>query len=57
MIEALTTDRPVCDDPDCDRTLPADPALVFETSAGRRCAYECSCGAVTVTVARSESTP
>jgi len=57
MIEALTTDRPVCDDPNCDRTLPAEPALVFQTPAGRRCAYDCPCGAVTVTVVSPKSTP
>ncbi|MFC7027480.1 hypothetical protein ACFQH8_08155 [Halomicroarcula sp. GCM10025710] len=43
-----------CDGHDCDRSL-AEPALVFETDAGRRAAYECACGAVTVTVCRPES--
>ncbi|GGN85466.1 MULTISPECIES: hypothetical protein [Haloarcula] len=45
---------PTCDASDCDRPL-GEPALVFETAWGRREAYECACGAVTVTVARSES--
>jgi hypothetical protein len=43
-----------CDADGCDRAL-AEPQLVFETAAGRREAYECVCGAVTVTVARPES--
>jgi hypothetical protein len=43
-----------CDADGCERGL-GDPQLVFETAAGRREAYECACGAVTVTVARSES--
>ena len=46
--------EPTCDAADCDRPL-TEPQLVFETSAGRREAYECACGAVTVTVARTES--
>jgi len=45
-----------CDADDCDRPL-GDPQLGFETDAGRREAYECACGAVTVTVARVESSP
>ncbi|MBX0321820.1 hypothetical protein EGH21_02120 [Halomicroarcula sp. F13] len=48
------TTEPTCDASDCDRTL-GDPALAFETDWGRREAYECACGAVTVTVARPES--
>ncbi|WP_324663086.1 hypothetical protein [Haloarcula sediminis] len=43
-----------CDADGCDRAL-TEPQLVFETEAGRRAAYECACGAVTVTVARPES--
>ena len=43
-----------CDADGCDRSLD-EPQLVFETAAGRREAYECVCGAVTVTVARPES--
>jgi len=38
----------------CDRPL-GEPAIVFETSAGRREAHDCPCGAVTVTVVRTES--
>ncbi|WP_276270890.1 hypothetical protein [Haloarcula litorea] len=45
---------PTCDADDCDRPL-GDPAIVFETAAGRREAHECACGTVTITVARSES--
>lgn len=44
-----------CDAEGCDRPL-TDPQLVFETTAGRRAAYECACGAVTVTVVHPEST-
>ena len=43
-----------CEASECDRQL-TEPQLVFETEAGRREAYECVCGAVTVPVARSES--
>jgi hypothetical protein len=43
-----------CDADGCDRLL-TEPQLVFETAAGRQEAYECACGAVTVTVARPES--
>ncbi|WP_423999992.1 hypothetical protein ACOZ4I_12450 [Haloarcula salina] len=45
---------PTCEAPDCERPL-GDPALAFEIEAGRREAHECACGAVTVTVARPES--
>ncbi|MBV0923640.1 hypothetical protein KTS45_05440 [Halomicroarcula limicola] len=45
---------PTCDATDCDWPL-GDPALVFETPAGRREAHECACGAVTVTVVRPDS--
>ena len=38
----------------CERAL-TDPQLVFDTEAGRQKAYECGCGAVTVTVARPPS--
>jgi len=40
-----------CEADGCDRTL-TEPQLVFETDAGRRAAYECACGAVTVAVVR-----
>jgi len=43
-----------CDADDCNRAL-AEPQLVCETAAGRQEAYECACGAVTITVARPES--
>lgn len=56
MIEELATGSPECDAADCDRTLPEEPAVVYETAAGRRRAYECACGAVTITVARGDST-
>jgi hypothetical protein len=46
--------NPTCEDESCNRTLDA-PALVFETDGGRRAAYECTCGAVTVTVLRPKS--
>jgi hypothetical protein len=49
MLGELQT--PVCDADNCDRPLD-EPQLVFETPGGRREAYECVCGAVTVTVAR-----
>lgn len=57
MIEELTTGTtPTCDADDCDRTLPSDPALVYTVESHERRAYECACGAVTVTVVRSQST-
>lgn len=37
----------------CDRALgPAECRLTYETPGGERRAYECACGAVTITVAR-----
>jgi len=55
MIHDLEAElTPTCDGDSCDRAL-GEPQLVFETPAGRREAYECACGAVTVTVARPES--
>ena len=43
----------VCDGSDCERPLrDADCQLVMVTDAGERRAYECPCGALTVTVAR-----
>lgn len=57
MLDTLRDDTALtCEEPGCDRPL-ANPALVFETPAGRRAAYECACGAVTVTVCRPESSP
>jgi hypothetical protein len=44
---------PTCDDDDCPNTLSdAECMLVYETPAGKRRAYECSCGAVTITVTK-----
>ncbi|WP_225333671.1 hypothetical protein [Halomicrobium urmianum] len=54
MIEKLGGEAITCEAAGCDRTLD-EPALVYRTAAGERRAYECPCGAVTVTVA-SEST-
>jgi len=56
MIDTLAAEAQDCEAADCERSLPDEPAIVFETAAGRQCAYECACGAVTVTVARCEST-
>jgi hypothetical protein len=40
-----------CDSDDCTRTLnERDRMLIYRTEAGERRAYECDCGAVTVTV-------
>lgn len=51
MLDGLTT---TCEAADCDRTLvERNCMLVYETEAGTRRAYECDCGAVTVTVSRS----
>jgi len=50
MIEELAA---TCEADGCDRELTdASCMLVFRTEAGERRAYECDCGAVTVTVAR-----
>ena len=51
MLENLTS---TCEATGCDRPLD-DGALMLamRTEAGERRAYECDCGAVTVTVARS----
>ncbi len=50
MIEAL---RCACEATGCDRELAERHLmLAMETSAGTRRAYECDCGAVTVTVTR-----
>jgi len=54
MIQDLRGET-TCDAEGCDRPL-SEPQLVFETAAGRQEAYECACGAVTVTVARPEAT-
>jgi hypothetical protein len=51
MLDNLTS---TCEAAGCDRPLD-DGALMLamRTEAGERRAYECDCGAVTVTVARS----
>ncbi len=50
MLENLTTR---CEAAGCDRPLDDDALmLALRTEAGERRAYECSCGAVTVTVVR-----
>jgi hypothetical protein len=42
-----------CEGSGCERTLTEDDCmLVYRTDAGERRAYECACGAVTVTVHR-----
>jgi hypothetical protein len=48
MLDELTA---TCEN--CDRALrERDRMLVYRTEAGERRAYECACGAVTVTVHR-----
>jgi hypothetical protein len=50
MLGELTA---TCEAAGCDRELDAeDAAIVFRTDGGERRAYECACGAVTVTVHR-----
>ncbi|UPV99085.1 hypothetical protein M0R88_11160 [Halorussus gelatinilyticus] len=50
MLEDL---RCVCDGRNCERALGEnDLMLRMTTDAGERRAYECACGAVTVTVVR-----
>ncbi|SFS01103.1 hypothetical protein SAMN05216559_2448 [Halomicrobium zhouii] len=58
MIEELRNETTAtCDGENCERRLAEEPTLTFRTEGGERRAYECRCGAVTVTVARdSEST-
>ena len=51
MFDELT---PTCEASGCERTL-ARPALVFRDENGERRAYECACGAVTVTVAKTHA--
>jgi len=42
-----------CEADGCDRRLREDDcALVYRTDGGERRAYECACGAVTITVHR-----
>jgi hypothetical protein len=50
MIEELA---PTCEGSDCERELSeAECMLVYRTELGERRAYECACGAVTITVHR-----
>jgi hypothetical protein len=50
MLDALTCS---CEADECDRTLTDDDCmLTYRTAGGERRAYECSCGAVTITVHR-----
>jgi hypothetical protein len=50
MLEELTL---TCEAAGCDRQLDAEsPAISLSTPDGTRRAYECSCGAVTITVLR-----
>jgi hypothetical protein len=50
MLDELTA---TCEGDGCDRELrECDPMLVYHTEAGERRAYECACGAVTITVHR-----
>jgi hypothetical protein len=50
MLEDLTS---TCEATGCDRPLDDDAlVLSMRTEAGERRAYECVCGAVTVTVVR-----
>ncbi|WP_202593594.1 hypothetical protein [Halococcus sediminicola] len=51
MFDELT---PTCEATDCDHELAA-PALVFRDRYGERRAYECACGAITVTVAKTHA--
>ena len=46
---------PTCEAPGCERALADDPALVFRDEAGERRAYECACGGITVTVAKTQT--
>lgn len=54
MFEDLRDTVPTCDGDDCARELSDDAALVFRSAAGERRAYDCPCGAVTITVARDD---
>jgi len=50
MLEELA---PICEADGCERELrETDRMLVYRTEWGERRAYECDCGAVTVTVHR-----
>lgn len=50
MLEDLSQ---TCDGDGCPNTLSDEACmLVYETPAGERRAYECACGAVTITVTK-----
>jgi len=50
MLENLTS---TCEAAGCDRSLDDDALILrMQTASGERRAYECACGAVTVTVVR-----
>ncbi|MFC6732016.1 hypothetical protein [Haladaptatus sp. DYSN1] len=50
MLEKLTC---TCENSECGRTLHDDRLMLsMRTEVGERRAYECECGAVTVTVVR-----
>jgi len=51
----LDTIAPRCQAGGCDRELTeTECTLVYRTDEGERRAYECACGAITVTVARPD---
>ncbi len=53
MLEDLAC---ICDATGCDRPLTDDDCtIVFETPDGERRAYECDCGAITMTVHRTDA--
>ena len=53
MLEHLASE---CSAPDCERSLSEDRRmLTMQTPDGVRRAYECECGAVTVTVLSDET--
>jgi len=50
MLDKLSA---TCEADDCDRRLrERDRMLVYHTESGERRAYECVCGAVTITIHR-----
>ncbi|WP_458206617.1 hypothetical protein [Haladaptatus sp. NG-SE-30] len=53
MKETIATLRCACEATGCEKRLgESNLMLVMETAGGTRRAYECDCGAVTVTVTR-----
>lgn len=49
VLEELSS---TCTAEGCSRPLSGDPSMEMETDAGTRRAYECVCGAVTITVVK-----